>query len=92
MQNRDESLCIWRDQIDVLDLELLHLLSRRSEKVRLIGRYKKRHKLRPLSPQRRKAVLNNWVKEASKLQLSPEFVTKLYALIHDYAVQLEDDE
>ncbi len=89
MSDRDlENL---RTQIDNLDSQLLQLLADRMDSARAIGRYKQEHNLTPLDLERWRAVLQSWLAQAETLQLPEEFVTKLYDLIHEYALQVEVD-
>jgi len=91
MDNQDDKLADLRRQIDALDDELLQLLARRMNKVREVGRYKKARGLPPLDQQRWQTVLEMRLAGAGALQLSQEFITKLYQLIHEYALEIEAD-
>ena len=78
-----------RDQIDILDEQLLRALSERAKLVDAIGRYKKARGLEPLDMTRWQQVLNAKKSRASELGLCPEFIDALYHLIHDYSLNLE---
>lgn len=92
MSAAESELDALRIRIDQLDAELLKLLARRMDYATDIGRYKKDHNLTPLDTERWQAVLNSWLGQAETLELPAEFVTKLYDLIHQYALQVETDK
>jgi chorismate mutase len=89
--NYNDKLADLRRQIDGLDKQLLQLLARRMAEVREIGRYKQAHSLAPLDEQRWQTVLQSWLVTAESFGLSEEFITKLYKLIHEYALSIESD-
>lgn len=78
-----------RTQIDLLDTTLLKLLANRASLVKQVGVYKRCHQLQPLDKSRWQKVLQKSLDEASALGLSPEFVESVYTLIHNYSLQLE---
>ncbi len=86
------SLENWRKQIDELDKELLHTLAKRVDIVREIGKFKKAHGVAPLDQKRWQEVLQSKLLEARSLNLSEEFIEKLYNLIHEYSLEIESDD
>ncbi len=78
-----------RIQIDSLDEQLLRALSERAKLVDEIGRYKKARGLEPLDMTRWQQVLSAKKERAAELGICPEFVDKLYNLIHEYSLHLE---
>lgn len=91
MDRQDDKLTDLRRQIDTLDEQLLQLLASRMADVRLVGQYKKSRGLPPLDEKRWRAVLRSRLDRAEALDLSEEFITKLYQLIHEYALSIEGD-
>lgn len=78
-----------RDQIDLMDEQLLTALSRRAKLVDEVGRYKKARGLEPLDMTRWQQVLHAKKARAAELGLCPEFIDELYNLIHEYSLHLE---
>lgn len=78
-----------RDQIDLMDEQLLTALSRRAKLVDEVGRYKKARGLEPLDMTRWQQVLQAKKARAAELGLCPEFIDELYNLIHEYSLHLE---
>ena len=85
------SLDNYRKEIDGLDGELLGVLARRRDVLRKIGAYKKVNSLPTLDPGRKRQVLEHFEARARVLGLDIEFTQKLYELIHDYAVKIEEE-
>ncbi len=78
-----------RKQIDNVDDQLLRVLAKRMHIVREIGKYKKANDIQPLDKKRWQKVLEDKVIKAQKLHLSERFITKLYYVIHTYALEIE---
>lgn len=76
------SLEKYRTSIDELDEQLLELISRRLEVAGYIGELKKAHDLAPYQPERWARLLEDRMEKASKLRLDPDFVKKIFTLIH----------
>lgn len=89
---RDKSLNDLRKKIDLVDKQLLNTLSKRVELVWEIGKLKKDLNLKPLDKKRWEEVLETRLALAKKLNLSEEFVEKLYNLIHEYSLEIERDK
>ncbi len=79
----------WRKQIDALDEELLHILGKRINIVREIGKYKKANGIAPLDQKRWQVVLDSQLSKAELVNLSEDFIKKLYDLIHEYSLEVE---
>jgi chorismate mutase len=84
-----QQLADLRHQIDTLDHELLELLARRMAAVKTIGQYKKARTLEPFDPERWQSLLAERLALARSLHLSEKFVTKIYQIIHEYALAIE---
>jgi chorismate mutase len=78
-----------RDEIDAVDEQIVKLLAQRMTLVKNIGQIKKDNKLQPLDKKRWKQVLETKITIADELGLSKGFITKIYSLIHEYALKLE---
>jgi len=87
----DKLLEDWRKKIDEFDEELLHILAKRINIVREIGKFKKTHGITPLSEKRWQEVLKSKLSKASSLNLSVEFIERLYNLIHEYSLKIEQN-
>lgn len=78
-----------RQEIDILDQDLLGLIAKRVMIVQQIGAYKKAEGLSILNEERKQAVLESWQQQAEQLGLSQKYVKKLYDVIHEYSVEIE---
>jgi LL-diaminopimelate aminotransferase len=87
---KDTKLSHWRKQIDELDTTLLDALSKRMDIVFEIGKFKKEQKLTPRDDTRWQEILNNSVSHSGK-NLSHNFITKLFTLIHREALSIEGE-
>lgn len=85
------SLENYRQQIDILDEELLNCLYRRLEICKEVAAYKKQNNLPMMQPNRIKAVLEKVSTKAQELGLSKEFINKLYIEIFSEAFKIEDE-
>lgn len=79
----------WRKKIDTLDKNLLTSLAKRMEIVRKIGKFKKTQGIALLDEKRWKEVLEGRLVKAEEMNLSKDFIKKLYDLIHKYSLDLE---
>lgn len=87
----DNKLEDWRKQIDLLDEELLGVLAKRINLVREIGKFKRANHLSPLDKKRWRQVLESQLTKAQSLNLSKNFIKKIYDQIHKYALEIETD-
>lgn len=87
----NKSLEDWRKQIDAFDEELLHVLAKRINIVRKIGKLKKAHGISLLDEKRWQTVLESQFSKAELLNLSEDFIKKLYNLIHEYSLEIESE-
>lgn len=76
-----------REQIDVIDENLLSLLASRMNLSRSIGKYKKEHNIAILQTSRWDAVLSQMKESAESYGLSAEFVSAIFNAIHEESVQ-----
>jgi chorismate mutase-like protein len=82
MEEAVRLLTEYRDQIDVLDLEILALLNRRTRVVERIGEVKQKTNMPVYEPQREEEVFRN-VTENNGGPLSPEAVKRVFERIID---------
>ena len=80
-----------RGELDVLDSRIIELLARRMKVVKEIGELKKQENLAVLQIKRWDQVINNLMKEGRSLGLSEEVVKRLYDLIHDASIQVQEE-
>ena len=85
----NDDLDAHRINIDALDAQLLDILARRMAEVQAIGATKKAKGLVPLDATRWNEVLETRRKQAEALDLSTDFVARVYTLIHEHALELE---
>jgi chorismate mutase len=78
----------WREEIDRIDEDLVHLINRRSTCAIEIGRIKKERGLPAYAPSREAMVLNH-VAEINKGPLESEAVRRVFERIIDEARSLE---
>lgn len=90
-----ENLDDLRRRIDSIDDSLLDLLAKRMEVSREIGRYKREHSLPVVQTARYKDLMERRVADGARLDLSPDFVKAILAVIHEESVrqqvEKEDD-
>ncbi|MEI6674482.1 MAG: prephenate dehydratase [Verrucomicrobiota bacterium] len=79
-----------RNQIDLIDLELLNLLSRRADLVHQVGLIKKRDGLQIYAPEREEALLRKLV-EMNRGRMPERSIRAIYREIMSAALVLEDD-
>ena len=80
-----------RARIDVIDDNLLKLLSERSDISRAIGRYKKDHNVAILQAGRWDQLLSDMITRGAELGLSRAAVTAIMTAIHDESVRVQND-
>ncbi|HZE86846.1 MAG TPA: chorismate mutase [Methylomirabilota bacterium] len=85
----DKKLETLRKEIDHIDKELLELLAKRMAVVAKVGALKKEKHASIIDEKRYEELLQSKAMFAEKIGLSKEFIRQIYALIHDYAVELQ---
>ena len=78
-----------RKQLDALDEELLHILAKRVELSRKVGKLKKEYGFPLRDEKRMEALIAAKVAKAELLHMPKEFIKELYTLIHDHSVELQ---
>jgi len=80
-----------REQIDELDLDLVHLLAQRMRLSSTIGDIKAEESISILQPERWKWIINRARREGNKEQLSEEFIVALFNVIHEESINRQID-
>ena len=82
-----ENLTLLRQQIDVLDNELLEVLNKRMRVSREIGQFKKEHRMPVVQATRYDDIIQSRVKLAEEMGMSSEFMKAVLAAIHEESVR-----
>ena len=87
-ENRLEEL---RSEIDKIDAELLHILSRRMELVEEIGNYKRDHNITILQLKRWSTIVTDRLKTGINVGLSKDFLLKLLENVHTESIRKQTE-
>lgn len=79
-----------RVEIDLLDDELIHILSSRMKIVREIGEYKKEHGIAILQAERWSEIILKFLHAGENQGLSTEFLTRLIKAVHDESIEQQE--
>lgn len=79
----------YRDQIDIIDNQILGLLAERAQIVQKIWIYKQENNLPIHQPERRGILLQNRKKNAELLWLSSDFIKDLRNRIHQESLSIQ---
>lgn len=79
-----------REAIDRADMKLLEALAERMRIVEEIGELKRAQHIESFDPSRFKKIVETRTAIGTALGLSPEYIEKLYHLIHEYALHIEE--
>ena len=82
-----ESLTLVRQQIDLIDNDLLEALSKRMRISREIGQYKKEHSMPVVQTGRYDDILNSRAAAAEELGMNGDFMKTVYQAIHEESVR-----
>ena len=80
----------YRKQIDEIDEQIIKLLASRLEIVKKVWEWKKENSMQPLQPSRWQQVLESRKQLAKKFWISEELIEKIWNLIHEEALRLEE--
>lgn len=80
---------IYRQQIDLIDLEIIALLAKRNEISKQIGNYKQENNLPVHQPKRREIILQNRKENATSLWLSADFIQDIRNRIHQESLSIQ---
>lgn len=79
-----------RTEIDLLDDELIHILSSRMKIVREIGSYKKEHGIAILQAGRWTEIIGKFLQSGENQGLSHEFLSRLIKAVHDESIEQQE--
>lgn len=82
-----ESLTLLRQEIDRIDNELVDMLGKRMRICREIGQYKKEHGMKVVQGARYSDMMKSREELAKEMQMSEEFIRRVYAAIHEESVR-----
>lgn len=85
-------ITLLREDIDKIDTDIVQLLGERMEIVEQIGAYKEKNHVTVLQPSRWNEILESRIKQGDDLDLSEDFITKIYQLIHEEAVRHQEEK
>lgn len=76
----------WREEINQIDEDILHLLAKRLQTATHIGQYKHARNMCILQPERYRELMQARVAQGNSLSLRSDFVHDLFSLIHEESV------
>lgn len=76
----------YREQIDLIDMEIVELIWKRMQISESIWIYKKEHGIAPLQTWRRWELLDNRKEQAQDIWLDPDCIGEIYEIIHKYSL------
>ena len=91
MKQSTDDLVDLRHEIDVLDNDLLSILSKRMRISEQIGVFKKEHNISVLQTGRYNEILDKRIKDGESLGMSGEFVRTVLEAIHEESVRVQMD-
>lgn len=86
-----DKLAQLRSQIDLVDDELINLLSSRMNIARDIGKFKKENNITILQSARWNDILDKYIAKAKKADLSEDFITKIIKSVHDESINQQEN-
>ena len=75
-----------RNQIDIIDKEVMNLFSERMKLSESIGQYKKQNNIAIYQAERWNEIIDHAIEKASGLGLSKEFINKILTTIHEESI------
>lgn len=82
----EKELMFLRDQIDILDKEIVLLLNNRKEIVEKIANFKQKNQLTIFQIERWMEILKTRKKDANKIGLDSKMIVEIFELIHKYSI------
>tara|TARA_B100001741_G_scaffold178139_1_gene146780 strand:- start:332 stop:736 length:405 start_codon:yes stop_codon:yes gene_type:complete len=82
----EKELMFLRDQIDVLDKEIVLLLNNRKQIVEKIANFKQKNQLTIFQIERWMEILKTRKKDANKIGLDSKMIVEIFELIHKYSI------
>ena len=87
----DSTLKNYREQLDIIDKELILLLAKRFATVEQIAYFKKEHSIPILQINRWEDVRKRILSYAKEMQLNTDFVESMFNLIHKASIDYQED-
>ena len=81
---------IFRTELDEIDKKLIDFLSMRFKLVEKIWKYKKKHNITPLQPERWQQVLDSRKAYWKEKKIEKDFIEKIWNEIHKYSLNIEE--
>jgi chorismate mutase len=81
-----------REQIDLIDQEIVNHLAKRTELIRQIGTYKQENNVAIFQPKRWNEIKQTRPEWGKAQKLESDFILMLYKLIHDESIRLQTEE
>jgi len=78
-----------RNEIDMIDDQLLEILSRRMKVVEQIGEMKKKFNITILQAERSRHVFADRMRKGTQLNMNPEFLKEILKAIHNEAIRIQ---
>ena len=78
-----------RNQIDLIDSDIVTLVDKRMQVVKEVGRYKSVNNIAPLDAKRWDEVVKSRVSQGKKVGLSERLITEIFESIHREALEVE---
>jgi chorismate mutase len=78
-----------RQMADSLDAELVDIVSRRMQLMKKLGALKIENNVSIYQPERWREIIENRTKQGNALELSDEFILKLFEVIHDQSIKMQ---
>jgi chorismate mutase-like protein len=79
----------WREKIETIDQNIMGMLAVRFDIAERIGDWKKSQGKPAHDPIRQQQVKSEWKRQALERGMNPDFAEKMYDLIHEEALRLE---
>ena len=86
-QSRSDSLTMFRIRIDSLDASLLRLLGERMRITDDVGRYKVRHGMSAMQPERYRQIVDRMIEQGNKEGLREAFIRRYLEALHEESVK-----
>jgi chorismate mutase len=87
---QEDTLTVFRQKINQLDKDIVHLLGERMKAARAIGEYKMARDMQVLQSNRFNVVLQQAINTGKNEGLSEEFIRALYADIHKESIRQQE--
>lgn len=88
--HNDVELSVLRDEIDIIDREIIKLLADRMDVSRKIADFKEENCLKTYQPKRAKEVLETRKEFGKKMKLNENFIEDVYKRIMDESILMQD--